>query len=1318
MAGWLSLVACVALFSACDDGATDAVGDAGATLDGATPDGLLPDAAVADAGAAPDGALADAALGDADMADADLADADVADADPTDAATPDAGLTCADLEADCAEAHRVCDEGAGDATCGACVEGYEAEGDDCVAIIQCDGALGTLCAEFHRACLEDEARCGDCDAGFFPDAATPEGACLAPGEACDADTPCPDGTDCLQLEAPVGGAAIPDGVCMPAPCAADAVWDSDAGACAALNDGVAERCADAGAAGVWPVTDFDGNPICRTLDGYFYDSTPSERRVRACDADDDGWVRRTAVNEIGAEDLSRGLNARCTLRTIHGVVLENESGQSHALDLVGGVQRLDLYEPDALDEQGVDLQALLALPDDAIWPAATLNPFTKACISRLADANANGVEDVAEHHGSDVREDAAWLAAFAPFTYFHALHVGRYEPPAEGQVYGTWHVAERSRCEGAFPLGYGAEANDWWRSCTRRRAATYTAGITAFDFADTACDAAEGACAPVAPRTGAENARGQLDHGLCTGDLDADPVAWRGMLHFSQFTCVEVVADAADAEDWQRPHTDLWTGAPADDSPLQLNRCVVDEAGAVRCAAETTDTLTDAQQGGATETLASEVVWVARRFANYDAVDDYPGGCVDEWVEHRDLCTGGGDDVLGYGHGDRFGIAVCDCRDPEVELPFAANQTGACEGQRMACVDAQIQEPAVGAIIYCDGIDNDCSGDEDEQAAEFCDGMDNDCDGMMDEGAGPGFACAPAGTTLIGDGPGVLNDDDSLISAERNSAVSRDFAISEREVTRAWAELIGVVDGEFGCDEADCPFLVDFQSALIFANVLSAYEGYDPCYSIPEDGKALWLVGQDCSGYRLPTNVEWEHAARAGGTWTPEDGDAVAWCGADADNHAACELEANPWGLCDVLGNAAEWVWDTHTRPEDDDLLIDGRDVRLTDETDTLSHLDRTLETGGDPVQVRGGAAGDAVCALGLRTAEDFGAVRHGFRLVRTVPTEINQVEPDSSDAPMNLDPVFDGMGRAEVNVEVYGAQNNQDRDYFTFTLTASAPVRVDFLPMPGGWTETLDAVDALDGPPETGRPAVVCGHTPHIRLHRADGDGGWLQVFENGDEPCASVAQFAAGGAEQLPAGTYLVELFARDGDNRQPETSTGRLVVRRGLADFGEACSENPWAAWANPAQPTLPGCRYGTCFDEAVPTRAGGIYEADGVGTCVRLYGVAEGSNNYREMAVDEPGGFTGFSFTVGQAGEHRIMLNAPSRQTCDDVPALRLRVYRVENEQRIPWLDLQEPAGTCPFWAGELAAGQYIALAEPTDPTVTETGARFMFWELQN
>lgn len=69
--------------------------------------------------------------------------------------------------------------------------------------------------------------------------------------------------------------------------------------------------------------------------------------------------------------------------------------------------------------------------------------------------------------------------------------------------------------------------------------------------------------------------------------------------------------------------------------------------------------------------------------------------------------------------------------------------------------------------------------------------------------------------------------------------------------------------------------------------------------------------------YRLPTEAEWEYAARAGtSTAQPPSLDEVAWYAATSDDesHPVGQKRPNAWGLYDMLGNVREWVEDVYAR--------------------------------------------------------------------------------------------------------------------------------------------------------------------------------------------------------------------------------------------------------------------------------------------------------------------------------------------------------------------------------------------------------------------
>jgi formylglycine-generating enzyme required for sulfatase activity len=69
--------------------------------------------------------------------------------------------------------------------------------------------------------------------------------------------------------------------------------------------------------------------------------------------------------------------------------------------------------------------------------------------------------------------------------------------------------------------------------------------------------------------------------------------------------------------------------------------------------------------------------------------------------------------------------------------------------------------------------------------------------------------------------------------------------------------------------------------------------------------------------YRLPTEAEWEYAARAGTTTAqPAPLDEIAWYDANSEDetHPVGRKKPNAWGLYDMFGNVREWVEDLFAR--------------------------------------------------------------------------------------------------------------------------------------------------------------------------------------------------------------------------------------------------------------------------------------------------------------------------------------------------------------------------------------------------------------------
>ena len=146
--------------------------------------------------------------------------------------------------------------------------------------------------------------------------------------------------------------------------------------------------------------------------------------------------------------------------------------------------------------------------------------------------------------------------------------------------------------------------------------------------------------------------------------------------------------------------------------------------------------------------------------------------------------------------------------------------------------------------------------------------------------------------------------------------LTTDFWMAESEVTqRQYRNLMGSSPSSFKGDELPVESVSWFEAAE-YCNALSVKEKLTPCYQI--SGTTVgWADGLRCTGYRLPTEAEWEYAASPA---TPprtvyagsDSVDGVAWYSTNAGSttHAVKTKTANERGLYDLSGNVWEWVWD------------------------------------------------------------------------------------------------------------------------------------------------------------------------------------------------------------------------------------------------------------------------------------------------------------------------------------------------------------------------------------------------------------------------
>jgi formylglycine-generating enzyme required for sulfatase activity len=216
------------------------------------------------------------------------------------------------------------------------------------------------------------------------------------------------------------------------------------------------------------------------------------------------------------------------------------------------------------------------------------------------------------------------------------------------------------------------------------------------------------------------------------------------------------------------------------------------------------------------------------------------------------------------------------------------------------------------------------------------------------------FVRIPAGEFRMGSTDG--DDDERPVHTVR---ISQPFYLGVHAVTQdQWEAVMGNNASEFAGDPNRPVETVSWEDVQEFIGRLNAREGH--------------------TLYRLPTEAEWEYAARAGSTTAYCFGDdsrrlgEYAWYRANAggQTHPVATLQPNAWGLYDMHGNVWEWVQDWYGEYAAESV---------TDPQGPASGSDRVLRGGG-----WGAGAGDCRSADRYHVAPGRRTDHLGFRLLRT----------------------------------------------------------------------------------------------------------------------------------------------------------------------------------------------------------------------------------------------------------------------------------------------------------------------------------------------
>jgi formylglycine-generating enzyme required for sulfatase activity len=149
-------------------------------------------------------------------------------------------------------------------------------------------------------------------------------------------------------------------------------------------------------------------------------------------------------------------------------------------------------------------------------------------------------------------------------------------------------------------------------------------------------------------------------------------------------------------------------------------------------------------------------------------------------------------------------------------------------------------------------------------------------------------------------------------------SLTRDFYISKYEVTQAeWRKIMGTSpsDKRYHIGDNCSVNMVSWYDAVEYCNRYSVLEGLIPVYSIDQNNAdpnntdrfdtVKWLVTCDftANGYRLPTEAEWEYAARGGAL-------SEGYVYSGTDTFTGREQSVNELGIVDMSGGMQEWCWD------------------------------------------------------------------------------------------------------------------------------------------------------------------------------------------------------------------------------------------------------------------------------------------------------------------------------------------------------------------------------------------------------------------------
>ena len=364
----------------------------------------------------------------------------------------------------------------------------------------------------------------------------------------------------------------------------------------------------------------------------------------------------------------------------------------------------------------------------------------------------------------------------------------------------------------------------------------------------------------------------------------------------------------------------------------------------------------------------------------------------------------------------------------------------------------------------------------------------------------------------------------------RNIKIS-DLFVSDHEVTQA--EYLAVTNenpsNNKKTDEKANEYPVEnvtWLEAIKYCNKLSESQGLDPCYKINGSEVTCTL---SANGYRLPTEAEWEYISTKSNR-TNIDFDSMALYSSNSQNQTweVDNRRADELGLCNVLGNVAEWCFDIYS-----DTV-----TKSTGPTGPMA----VTGTSANRV-VRGGSfqSSAAECTPQARASADPAekSAAIGFRVVRTVVYEFkiakNTVtfEPNGGSA-VDIQIVVQGDCATQPSNPTRTGYNFQGWKYAGDDFDFSTPVTQDIV-LEADWTpiEYTISYDLDGGTIATANPTTYTIETETFELNNPTKTLWNFKGWYNGTQKVTKIEKGSYGNLNLVASWTqcHLVYFDKQDG-------------------------------------------------------------------------------------------------------------------------------------------------------------------------------------------